>query len=98
MPNGSINKGRKKGRERKEPIREKDLQGFKYLRDFFPLLERFHSVREHHNIDFHFDKYIALLLVYFFNPVLTSLRGIQQASHLKKVKKEPPIESIGGIR
>lgn len=95
MSNGSINKGRKKGRERKEPIREKDIQGFKYLRDFFPLLERFHSVREHHNRDFHFDKYIALLLLYFFNPVLTSLRGIQQASHLNKVKKELGIKGLG---
>ncbi|MFO0753263.1 MAG: IS4 family transposase [Thermodesulfovibrionales bacterium] len=37
--------------------------------------------------ELHFDHSIALLLLYFFNPVLTSLRGIQQASHLKKVKK-----------
>jgi hypothetical protein len=52
-----------------------------------PLLERFHLVKNHHNRDLHFDQYISLILFYFYNPVLTSLRGIQQASHLKKVKK-----------
>jgi hypothetical protein len=34
-----------------------------------------------------FDQYGALLLLYFFNPILTSLRGIQQASALRKVQK-----------
>ena len=34
------------------------------------------------------DQYGALLLLYFFNPILTSLRGIQQASHLEKVQKK----------
>jgi hypothetical protein len=40
------------------------------------------------NRQLHFDQYGALLLLYFFNPVLTSLRGIQQASHLEKVQKK----------
>ncbi len=34
-----------------------------------------------------FDQYAALMLLYFFNPVLTSLRGVQQASGLAKVQK-----------
>ena len=80
MSNGSVKSGR--GRKKKEVIKEKDLQGFKYLRDFFTLLERFHLIKDHHNRDLHFDQYISLILLYFFNPVLTSLRGIQQASHL----------------
>ncbi|MEW6609464.1 MAG: IS4 family transposase [bacterium] len=33
------------------------------------------------------DQYICLILFYFFNPILSSLRGIQQISHLEKVKK-----------
>ena len=35
----------------------------------------------------HYDQYAALLLLYFFNPIVTSLRGIQQASGLKKVQR-----------
>ena len=34
-----------------------------------------------------YDQYVALLLLYFFNPVLTSLRGLQQATDLDKVQK-----------
>jgi hypothetical protein len=33
------------------------------------------------------DQYAALLLLYFFNPIVKSLRGIQQASKLNKVQK-----------
>lgn len=35
----------------------------------------------------HYDQYAALILLYFFNPIITSLRGIQQASELKKVQR-----------
>jgi DDE family transposase len=40
-----------------------------------------------HNRKLHFDQYVALLLLYFFNPIVTSLRGIVQASELKKVQR-----------
>jgi len=40
------------------------------------------------NRAFFFDQYVALLLMYFFNPVLDSLRGLQKASELKKVQKQ----------
>src|SRR2546423_1318163 len=33
------------------------------------------------------DQYAALILLYFFNPILTSLRGLQQASGLDKVQR-----------
>jgi hypothetical protein len=36
----------------------------------------------------HFDQYCQLLLLYLFNPIVTSLRGIQQASELKKVQRK----------
>ena len=83
MSDGSVKKGRKK----KERIREEDLQRFKLIHKVIPLFERFHLVKDCHNRKLHFDQYICLILFYFFNPVLTSLRGIQQVSHLKKVKK-----------
>ena len=36
----------------------------------------------------HYDQYCMLLLLYLFNPIVTSLRGIQQASELKKVQRK----------
>jgi hypothetical protein len=72
----------------KQLLKEKDLQGFKYLRKFFSFSPKFHLVKQHHNRDLHFDQYICLLLFFFFNPLLTSLRSIQQASTLKKVQKK----------
>ena len=85
MVNSSVKKS--KGRKKKEPINEKDLQRFKLIHKFIPMLERFRPIRAHHNRDLYCDQYICLILFYFFNPILDSLRGIQQASHLDKVKK-----------
>ena len=92
MSNGSKNK---RGRKKKDPIREKDVQGLKYIDKFLPLFKRFHHVNAHHNRELYFDKYITLILLYFFNPVLTSLRSIQQAFHLDKVKKALRIKGAG---
>lgn len=63
------------------------------------LLEPLHLVNQHHNRDLHFDQYTSLLLLYFFNPVLSSLRGIQQVSSFDKVKKSLGIKgaSLGSL-
>lgn len=63
------------------------------------LLEPLHSVKQHHNRDLHFDQYTSLVLLFFFNPVLTSLRGIQQVSRFDKVKKSLGIKgaSLGSL-
>src|SRR5258708_28872256 len=78
-------------RHRRADIQEKDLQGLKYFRLLVPLLERLHmdaSARDRAgNRILHFDQYATLLLLYFFNPIVTSLRGIQQASGLNKVQR-----------
>ena len=39
------------------------------------------------NRKLHYDQYAALILLYFFNPIVTSLRGIVQASGLNKVQR-----------
>jgi len=77
--------------ERKPEIKEEDLHGFKHFKLLTPLLQKLH----HHacerdkagNRILHFDQYAALILLYFFNPMVSSLRGIQQASQLKKVQR-----------
>ncbi len=63
------------------------------------LLEPLHSVNQHHNRDLHFDQYTSLVLLYFFNPILSSLRGIQQVSRFDKVKKSLGIKgtSLGSL-
>ena len=77
--------------KRKPPLTAKDLQGFKYFQLVLPLLERLHGVGcardKAGNRQLFYDQYAALLLLYFFNPVLTSLNGLQQASALGKVQK-----------
>jgi Transposase DDE domain len=73
-------------------LKAKDLRGFKYFKLLNPLLERLHDVGTQRdragNRHLFFDQYGALILLYFFNPILTSLRGIQQASTLDKVGQQ----------
>ncbi len=78
-------------RKRKPKIKEKDLHGFKHFKLLIPVLEQLHDnacQRDRAgNRKLHYDQYAALILLYFFNPIITSLRGIQQASELKKVQR-----------
>ena len=73
------------------PIHDKDLQGLKYFQLLGPLLQRLHddaTARDRAgNRLLHFDQYACLLLLFFFNPIVKSLRGIQQASALDKVQR-----------
>jgi hypothetical protein len=76
---------------KKTPLTAKDLQGLKYFKVLQPLLERLHTVGTERdqagNRQLFLDQYAALLLLYFFNPLLTSLRAVQQASALDKVQR-----------
>jgi hypothetical protein len=78
-------------RDRRPEVTANQLQGFKYFRMLLPLLERLQRIGTEGdragNRQLFYDQYAALLLLYFFNPVLTSLRGLQQASSLDKVQK-----------
>jgi hypothetical protein len=84
MPDGSINSGK---RQKKNQIPESALRGFKYFKVLSSILQRLHLEKDHHNRKLYFDQYIALFLFYFFNPIVTGLRSIQQVSELKKVQK-----------
>ena len=76
--------------KRKEKIKEKDLQGFKHFKLLLPALQKLHdhACDRAGNRKLHYDQHSALILLYFFNPIVTSLRGIQQASELKKVQRK----------
>ena len=77
---------------RRKPITDDQLQGFKYFKKFLPLLDRLHdhaTARDKAgNRLLHFDQYIALQLLFFFNPIVTRMRGLLQASELRKVRRE----------
>jgi Transposase DDE domain len=69
-----------------------NVQGLKYFRQLQPLLARLHDVGTESdrsgNRQLFFDDYAALILLFFFNPSLDSLRALQQASCLDKVQKK----------
>jgi hypothetical protein len=76
---------------RGKPIRAKDIQGLKYFKVLGPLLDRLHddaTARDRAgNRQLFYDQYACLLLLFFFNPIVQSLRGIQQAATLDKVQR-----------
>lgn len=76
----------------KQKIKDEDITGLKYFEQLAPLLERLHDDgcdRDRAgNRHLHYDQYCMLLLLFLFNPIVTSLRGIQQASELRKVQKK----------
>jgi len=88
---------------RASPLRDRDIVGLKYFDRLMPLLERLHDVGTRRdragNRQLFFDHYCAYILLFLFNPVVTSLRGIQQASALKKVQKKLgcPRASLGSL-
>jgi hypothetical protein len=64
----------------------------KYLERLVPVLDRLHDVgcqRDRAgNRSLHFDQYCLLVLLFLFNPVLRSLRALQQASELAHVQRK----------
>lgn len=88
---------------KREEIQASDITGLKYFDRLAPLLQRLHDdgcARDRAgNRELHFDQYCLLILLYLFNPIVTSLRGLQQASELAKVQKKLgcPRTSLGSL-
>jgi hypothetical protein len=86
-----------------QKIKESDVTGLKYFDQLAPLLARLRDEGcekdTANNRKLHYDQYCMLLLLYLFNPIVTSLRGIQQASELKKVQRKLgcPRASLGSL-
>jgi hypothetical protein len=77
--------------KKRQKIKQDDLEGFKYFKMIAKLLENLHDVGTERdragNRDLHMDQYCSLVLLFLFNPIVSSLRAIQQASELRKVQK-----------
>lgn len=84
-------------------IRACDVRGLKHLQALWPLLKHLHDVGTRRdragNRDLFMDQYCALILLWLYSPVIDSLRGLQQASQLKKVQKlfKVPRASLGTL-
>jgi IS4 transposase len=72
-------------------LRDQDIAGLKYFRKLEPLLARLHEVGTQRDVagnrELHMDQYCTLILIWLFSPLVDSLRGLQQASELDKVRK-----------
>ena len=78
------------GRTKRE-IRDQDVQGLKCLRKIRPLLSRLRKVGTERdragNRRLFMDQYCALILMALFSPAVQSLRDLQRACALDKVRK-----------
>ncbi len=74
-------------------ISKHSLQGFKYFKEILPLLKKHVVTSYHPRRILQAEQYISLILFYFFNPRLSSLRGISQATKLKNLQKKLDIRA-----
>lgn len=72
-------------------VTEQDRQGCKYFRLLGPLFAHLHAAGMERdragNRQVFYEQYATLLRLYFFSPLVTSLRGLQQAATLAKVQQ-----------
>ena len=72
-------------------IQQSEIQGLKYFSMLDELLTKLKHVGTQRdkagNRELFCDQYLSLLLLYFFSPVITSMRALQEASELEKVQK-----------
>ena len=75
-----------------EQIDPRQIGGIKRLRHLLPLLADLHEVGCERdaagNRELHFDEYVTLVLLYLFNPLIDSVRGLQQATAIDKVAEQ----------
>jgi hypothetical protein len=82
---------KRRGRPKRQEVTVANVTGLKYFEKLRPLLERLHEVGcerdKAGNRDLHYDEFCLFLLLALFNPVVDSLRGLQQASELERVQQ-----------
>lgn len=89
--------------KKREDVEERDITGLKYFQSLQPLFERLQKVGcardKAGNRTLFMDQYCVLILLFLFNPIVTSLRSLQQASELKKVQRKLgcPRASLGSL-
>lgn len=90
-------------RKPKTRVASKDIRGLKHFKLLQPLFAHLHEVGTERdqagNRQLFFDQYCSLMLLFFFNPALSSLRALQRASCLDKVQRKLgcPRTSLGSL-
>ena len=85
------------------PVIAQNLPGLQYFRLLGPLFDHLHAVGTTRdragNRQLLYDQYATLLLLYFFNPTVTSLRGLQQMTTFAHVQAQFGIRrtSLGAL-
>ncbi len=78
--------------KRRPAIKADEIEYLKYFGQLRALLARLHDegcARDKAgNRELHYDEYCLLILLYLFNPVVTSLRSLRQVSELANVQKK----------
>jgi hypothetical protein len=80
------------------------VHGFKYVRLGGQLLERLHGAATERdragNRQLFYDQYATLLLLYFFTPTVTSLRGLQPLTTLAYMQRRWGVQrtAVGSLR
>jgi hypothetical protein len=78
-------------RRHRRAVQPSDLEGLEYFDTLVPLLSRLRDIGTRRdragNRQLFYDQYVSLLLLYFFSPTITSLRGLQQATTLEAVQR-----------
>ena len=85
--------------KKKPKIKAKDLEGFKYFKRFRKMFEKLKQLPSHRNRILQYQDYVMVVLFYFFNPLIDSLRGIQQVTEFEEVRKALGIKrmSLGSL-
>ena len=72
-----------------KPIDARQLAHLKKLRHLLPVLAGLRDcgcARDRaHNRDLHFDQYVTLVLLQMFNPLIDSMRVLQEAAAVEKI-------------
>ena len=89
----------KPGPKPREPLNQSNIQGLKYSKLIRNLLKSLHDHADCPNRRLHYDQLGALIIMQYFNPVLTSLRSVQQASGLRNVQRKLGVRrtSLGSL-
>jgi DDE family transposase len=86
-----------------KPLKSRDIRGVKYIERLLPMLDELHEVGcdrdKAGNRCLFYDQYCMLVLLSLFNPVVRSLRAIQEVTKLRNVQRKLgcPRASLGSL-
>ena len=90
-------------RRKRDKIKDKDVRSLKYFKKIRQMLRGLHDAACERdsagNRELFMDEYMTLLILAMFNPMLDSIRALQDATELRKVRRELGIKrfSLGSF-